>query len=89
MEKTTCDECTHKKCQETGKPCREVELILRKEGIWRSNWIRPELPKGERKKQYSKWREIPFTDLHFDMETMEYYDRRTGRRKKAREGSER
>lgn len=76
MGKTTrsiCEICETKSCLQTGKPCKEVEQILRSDGIRSSNYIRPENSKKQRKK-WGRYKEIPFSSLHYDEETGTFTD---------------
>ena len=57
-----CETCKHKICLKTGRPCQKLESILRKEGIYSADYIRPQMPSG--KKKDGKWREIPFSMLN-------------------------
>jgi len=60
-----CKTCKDQTCLKSGKPCKEVEKILKKEGIYTRGWIRPKMPSNKRK-DYGNWREIPFSALKFD-----------------------
>jgi len=70
--KTICQECKDKVCLKTGKPCKEVEQMLSSQGIHSADWIRPEMPKNERKPGKSKFREIPFSSLGRDKDGEKY-----------------
>lgn len=61
-----CKKCTDKKCLKTKKPCQKVEIWLRAQGIYSSNWIRPRVSPKKLKDGLGKWREIPFTALEVD-----------------------
>ncbi len=56
-----CETCKHKICLKTGRPCQKLESILRKEGIYSADYIRPKMPSTQRGK--GQWREIPFSML--------------------------
>jgi hypothetical protein len=43
-----------------------VEAYLRASGIFRSNYIRPQISKERRKYGRTKWREIPFSKIGMD-----------------------
>ena len=64
----TCTECQNKICLKTGKPCLEMERLMRKEGIYGVNYIRPEIDKKKREKGLSKYREIPFSSLPYKIQ---------------------
>ena len=53
-----CDNCKDKVCFNTKRPCKELENILRSEGIHSLGWIRPSLPKKYRRLN-SRIRELP------------------------------
>ena len=56
-----CAECELKSsCK---KVCKKVEQWLRKQGIRRNNWTRPQMPSQIRKGK-NKWREINLTSLN-------------------------
>lgn len=61
-----CSECKDKTCLKTKKPCNQVEALLRSEGIYSSDWIRPMMPSNKRSDGGSVWREIPFSSLNVD-----------------------
>ena len=63
---TICSECKDKSCLKTGKPCEDVEALLRAEGIYGARYIRPRVSSSERRRGYGKWREIPFSSLGRD-----------------------
>lgn len=67
-----CSKCKNKTCLKDGKPCAEVEKTLRDAGIFGREWIRPEMPKEERKPGMSKFREIPFSSLGRDKDGEKY-----------------
>ena len=56
----TCQECP--KVSTCRKPCKEIEQELRKQGIYSTEYIRPQMP-SHLKKAGNKWREIPFSDV--------------------------
>ena len=53
----SCENCKNRECEKNGKPCNEVENILKKEKIYRRNWIRRRFNHG------GKIREMPFSAL--------------------------
>ena len=59
-----CEHCQNKKCLKTGKPCEEIEDILRNNKIWGRDWIRPRVSSKRAKREGGKWREIPFSSLN-------------------------
>jgi hypothetical protein len=61
MSLSICKDCDQP-CQNTGKPCKKVEKILKKEGIYSRDWIRPKMPSDKRKN--GQWREIPMSSLN-------------------------
>ena len=59
-----CQTCTTKTCLNTGKPCRDIELMMKKEGIYGRDWIRPRVsPVKMTKDQMGKWREMPVENI--------------------------
>jgi hypothetical protein len=54
-----CETCTDRTCEKTGRPCKDLEELLRKEGIYRAEWIRPKM--SYFKRQMGEWKEIPFS----------------------------
>ena len=54
---------TCEKREKCVKPCQEVEKWLRDQGIYSSNYIRPEVDKEHRKDKEGKFREIPFSSI--------------------------
>ena len=58
-----CLDCTKKTCLKTGKPCKNVERILRRLGIYSRDWIRPRVSSKKAKDGKGPWREIPFSML--------------------------
>lgn len=68
-----CNKCEKRKT--CGKPCKELEKLLKEEGkkdginIYSSKYIRPKMPRKSRIKGHtrsdkgSEWREIPFSSL--------------------------
>jgi len=64
-----CDTC--KKRPTCTELCDKVKKALAKEGIYGSDWIRPQIPRSQRKREIkedgqlrgSKWREIPFSSI--------------------------
>ena len=63
MSASFCLDCKDKTCLKSKKPCEEVEDLLRSEGIYSRDWIRPEVSKQDRQYGKSKYREIPFSSL--------------------------
>jgi len=59
-----CTDCNDKVCLKSGKPCKEIEELLRQEKIFSRDYIRPKMP-GKKRKDWGKWREIPFSSLKF------------------------
>lgn len=57
-----CETCKDKTCLETNKPCKSAEEEMRKEGIYSSGYIRPEMPHNV-KREGGRDREIPFSNL--------------------------
>jgi hypothetical protein len=63
---TNCQECKSKTCLVTGEPCAMVEALLRSDGIYGSDYIRPMISTDRRQEGYSKFREIPFSSIGRD-----------------------
>lgn len=72
-----CEHCPNKLCLDTGRPCKDMEKELLKEGIRGRNWIRKQLPRSVRKKmekvgyqlnRNNYWREIPFSTIQTEQE---------------------
>ena len=55
MRKPNCEKCKRKPCIKTGKPCKKVERWMNKQGIFRTDYIRPRVAGGK------AWREIPMS----------------------------
>lgn len=36
-----CEQCQRKRCLNTGKPCKRMELYLKEQNIHKASWIRP------------------------------------------------
>ena len=61
----TCEECPKRNsCKKT---CKAIERELRKAGIYSADYIRPQMS-SSKKKDFGNLREIPFSDLQFDIE---------------------
>jgi len=58
-----CASCKDKTCLKSGKPCKSAEEELRKEEIYSSGYIRPELPSNYDRTTWGKLREVPFSNL--------------------------
>lgn len=58
-----CKDCINKKCLKLGKPCKEVEQELRKNKIYGSQYIRPELSSKGDRDTHGRLREIPYSNL--------------------------
>jgi len=61
------------------KICSKVKEYLKSRGIYSADWIRPQLPRSERKrlkkkgyKTIPKWREMPFSAFVHDGDRDEY-----------------
>jgi len=65
--KKTCQTCKEQTCLKTGKPCDEIETLLRSEGVKSRDWIRPrvspERTKREDKSESNYLREIPVENI--------------------------
>jgi hypothetical protein len=64
MSFSICKTCQNKSCLKTKKPCKKVEKILRAEGVYSADWIRPEMPNNQKRKKWGRWREIPISSLN-------------------------
>ena len=60
---TDCSSCLNKTCIKTGKPCQEIELMMKKEGIYSRDWIRPMRSSALRKDGKYQAKEVPFSSL--------------------------
>jgi len=59
-----CQTCTNKTCLNTGKPCRDIELMMKKEGIYSRDWIRPRVsPLKMTRDQLARNRETPVENI--------------------------
>ena len=58
-----CEDCTNKTCIKSGKPCKEIEGLLQKEGIFGRDWIRPMRSFKARGDGKGKFREVPFSAI--------------------------
>jgi hypothetical protein len=63
MPASICETCQNKTCLKSGKPCKEVEKLMRAEGIYSADYIRPQMPSGK-KNVWGNWREIPTSNLN-------------------------
>jgi len=58
-----CVGCQDQSCIKTGKICKKINNILRKEGIRRADWIRPEVSKLKRRDGKGYYREVNFSSM--------------------------
>ena len=63
MSQTICEKCTNQTCLKSGKPCKELNKLLKADGIHSADYIRPKVYSKKRKDGYGKWREIPFSSI--------------------------
>jgi len=63
--KKTCQNCKDQTCLKTGKPCEEIETLLRSEGVKSRDWIRPKISNklDSERGGYGRYREIPFSSF--------------------------
>jgi hypothetical protein len=58
----SCQDCVNQTCLKEGKPCQEIENLLKKQGIYSREWIRPKISAHIRDSG-NQFREIPFSAL--------------------------
>jgi hypothetical protein len=78
MDTRFCAVCTER--ETCTKICKPLESYLRKEGVYSADYIRPQVSSKIRREERkggigrSKYREIPFTDLHMTSDGQHEYD---------------
>jgi len=58
-----CSDCTNKTCLKTKKPCKEIEALMSKQGIYSIDYIRPQNSSKNRFEGYGQNREIPVDNV--------------------------
>jgi len=58
-----CKTCQDRICEKSGRPCKEAEKEMRKEGIYSRDYIRPQLSSNMDRTKWGKIREIPMSNL--------------------------
>lgn len=69
----SCKECiNYDTCT---KPCEAIEETLKEQGIYKSDYIRPERSSKQRKDGKGRWKEVPFSALsRVDSDKNPYFD---------------
>jgi len=59
MSLTICERCRKKECLDIQRPCKRLEELLRRRGIYSANYIRPKRSTQQaREDNLGQWREI-------------------------------
>jgi len=61
-----CKTCKRKKCLKTGRLCKKVDDWMRKQKIYSSDYIRPEMSRKRRNSGLGRHREVPFSSIKWD-----------------------
>lgn len=62
----SCKQCiNHDVCEEV---CPPLEEALREQGVYKSDYIRPQMSSAKRKDGHGRCREIPFSAINMNLE---------------------
>ena len=64
MKKFNCKKCKDKVCLKSGKPCNKVEKMLKDNGVFSRDYIRPQMSSSKRDR--GRHREVPFSSIGMD-----------------------
>ncbi len=63
MSEPICKHCTDQTCLIKGKPCKDIESYMRRDGIKSAQYIRPERSTHERVDGLGRHKELPMSGL--------------------------